>query len=302
MQLPRRADRHYKIMKQKVEELCGYCGIRPAVTRDHVIAKCLFPKDYPVDTNRITVGACEECNTQKKSKDDSYLRDMIAWDPHNWKSRLSVEGYMAALRSAKKGKSEFCKELLHTIKTTSSKPLYSSDGNHIGYSTPLSTAQIERQTGIFKTIVHGMYYARWEQLFPKNYILDVLRFMPDKFYETVADLQAKGLKQYSELGSGTCTWRYFYNVNDPANGCHLFSFQNVLYVGVITNPKLNNPSGAIPVSNLNAGIRLVSNQDINNLDNHIITNTDVDIIPLGVDYLDEYRSNWIAKQCDKDTC
>jgi len=58
--------------------LCVYCGVNPATTRDHVIPECLFVP--PLPSNMVTVPACADCNTTKKSQDDPYLRDMLVYD------------------------------------------------------------------------------------------------------------------------------------------------------------------------------------------------------------------------------
>lgn len=62
---------------RKRQQICPYCCIRPGVTADHIIASCLFPKPIPNGINLPTVRACADCNNEKKSKDDTYLRDFL---------------------------------------------------------------------------------------------------------------------------------------------------------------------------------------------------------------------------------
>lgn len=57
--------------------LCVYCGQRPGVTRDHVIARCFFPGTLPSDM--ITVPCCEDCN-KSYEKDEEYMRSLICMD------------------------------------------------------------------------------------------------------------------------------------------------------------------------------------------------------------------------------
>ncbi len=54
-------------MKKK---LCCFCGIRPAITKDHIPPKCIFPSPRPVGT--ITVPACKECNESTSAVDEEF--------------------------------------------------------------------------------------------------------------------------------------------------------------------------------------------------------------------------------------
>jgi hypothetical protein len=62
-------------------ELCVYCGIRPAVDREHVIARCIFDV---VPDPPIIVPTCVECNSgrgdgvdRKMSMDEEYMRQVL---------------------------------------------------------------------------------------------------------------------------------------------------------------------------------------------------------------------------------
>ena len=58
-------------------QLCALCAIQPAVNREHVPARGLFPKPCPDGLNLITVPACDGCNGGSK-KNDEYLRSYFA--------------------------------------------------------------------------------------------------------------------------------------------------------------------------------------------------------------------------------
>jgi len=52
------------------KNLCCFCGIRPATTKDHIPPKCIFPLPRPVDI--ITVPACKECNESTSAVDEEF--------------------------------------------------------------------------------------------------------------------------------------------------------------------------------------------------------------------------------------
>jgi hypothetical protein len=71
-------------MKQprtRTKHLCPYCGIRPGITNDHIVPRCLFPAIIPNGVYLPTVKACKHCNGIKKSGDDAFLRDYLACSP-----------------------------------------------------------------------------------------------------------------------------------------------------------------------------------------------------------------------------
>lgn len=60
-------------------ETCYACE-NPATGREHVPAKCLFPKQEAYRKNLITVPSCDDHNSNK-SADDEYLRHLILCSP-----------------------------------------------------------------------------------------------------------------------------------------------------------------------------------------------------------------------------
>ncbi len=58
---------------------CVYCGTVGDVSDDHVVPQCLWPSGKaPADAP--VLDACPTCNHQRKSEDDTYLRDLLATD------------------------------------------------------------------------------------------------------------------------------------------------------------------------------------------------------------------------------
>src|SRR4051812_1561276 len=56
-------------------KLCAYCS-NPAESIDEPVPRCMFTRPLPTDI--VKVPACRACNGGK-SKDDEYLRDMLAF-------------------------------------------------------------------------------------------------------------------------------------------------------------------------------------------------------------------------------
>ncbi len=54
----------------QIREICVFCGIEPATTRDHVPPKAIFPKPRPNDL--ITVPACGTCNTGVSKREEKF--------------------------------------------------------------------------------------------------------------------------------------------------------------------------------------------------------------------------------------
>ncbi len=59
--------------------VCAYCGVAIATTKDHVISRNLWPDDERNGVKFIRVPACLLCNGQK-SKVDNFLRDYLVID------------------------------------------------------------------------------------------------------------------------------------------------------------------------------------------------------------------------------
>lgn len=56
------ANRKYDFPNTQNIQLCCYCGVRKATTKDHIPPKSIFNKPRPCDL--ITVPYCFECNIQ----------------------------------------------------------------------------------------------------------------------------------------------------------------------------------------------------------------------------------------------
>ncbi len=156
--------------KRKTGE-CAYCGEIKELSVDHVIPKCLFVEPYPPDL--ITVKACDMCNSQKKSLDDAFLRDMLTLDLFGNASPVAQDIFHDKVLSAlRQNKSPVANA---AIRTAHLEPFYSIGGIYLGHF-PSFPIDEDRVTQTFSTIVWGLYYNARKQILPSHYEYEVRRF------------------------------------------------------------------------------------------------------------------------------
>jgi hypothetical protein len=150
-------------MRKAKMGICTYCGRFRELTRDHVIATCLFPPPLPVDM--ITVDACEECNGRKKSRDDSFLRDFLCYDAWGNTHPTAQQLFKGkAMRSIERNSSELANMAVMMGRL---KPFNSPSGIYLGDAIQfeIPNTRIEQ---IISTIVRGLYFDAREQRLPTN--------------------------------------------------------------------------------------------------------------------------------------
>jgi hypothetical protein len=118
---------------------------------DHVIPKSFFLPPLPSDM--VTVPVCEPCNN-KKSKNDSYLRDLLVMDLHCSEhpvAKVLMKGKV--IRSARSNHSEVAR----AAREARPKAKYSINGLYLGHypSFPMDGVRLNES---FATIVRGLYY------------------------------------------------------------------------------------------------------------------------------------------------
>lgn len=162
-------------MKSNKREICVYCDVRNASTRDHVLAKCLFPPPRPA--NLITVPCCGVCN-REKSTDDDFLRDYLTVDFAGNSSPTAEMIFQGKVRrSISRNSSEVARSIL---KNARNEPLYTGGGVYLGdvVFAPLEEFRFVR---LFSQIVRGLYFHYMGKLIPLEYPIKVGRVMPWDF-------------------------------------------------------------------------------------------------------------------------
>ena len=182
--------------------LCAYCQVRGAVTRDHVIAKCLF--DPPLPPNLVTVRTCEKCNGEK-SRDDDFLRDYLVTDFAGSTSPLADKLLKGKVRrSAGRNSSEVARAV---EQLATEKPFYTKGGIYLGnfIQAPLESTRFDR---IFRRIIAGLYhhYTNGDSI-PLDYPIRVFRIMPwdmDSAFDGFSQLHLNRCGPFGDVFVGAC--------------------------------------------------------------------------------------------------
>jgi hypothetical protein len=212
---------------------CVYCGIRPGITRDHVIPKCLFGGNTPAFM--VVVPACKVCNETKKSKDDTYLRDMLVVDIHVSSQPIVQELLQGKLaRAARAGQSP----IAHTVRSKGRmEPLYTRSGIYLG-TYPTIPIDGKRVIRIFSNIVRGLYfYIHNGKRIPDDYVFEVQRLDPLQPQAPREVFEAMNTEKVYSLGDGSVfCCAYLYGEEDPFVTYWLLQFYNNVFITVATNP------------------------------------------------------------------
>lgn len=157
-------------MNNKHQNICYFCGIElneTTKTREHVPAKCFFPKN---SKNLITVPSCKEHNGGK-SGDDEYLLliSSIHILANNDGKNIAIEKSVKSILRNKKLK----KELNETRRTAYIENL--NDGKiEETYAFDVDTNKIE--TAI-KAIARGLYFHEFQEVFHGNIVISEKNFV-----------------------------------------------------------------------------------------------------------------------------
>lgn len=206
---------------------CVYCGLRPGVTADHVVPKCLFPSPLPSDM--VTVRACRECN-EDKSKDDEYLRDYFVADLENEGNPLTSGQLRERLhRSARKNRSRLFRDMRERVRRV---PVRTPAGLYLGdvYGMPIEGERLNRTFG---RITRGLYYRLYQQRLPDDCTFDPQRVKPEFKQATVDMFMSKGPRPIYSIGE-TFECTYAIATEDPTVTFWLQRYFNI-FITVSTN-------------------------------------------------------------------
>ena len=166
------------------------------LTIDHVIPTCLFIP--PLPRNMITVKACYNCNTKKKSEDDSLLRDFLcidAWGNNHPMARQLFEGKV--MRSIGYHKSELGSLLAAKGRL---KPFYTPHGVYLGQAVQCEIPE-KRIEQIISTIVRGLYFYERKQRLPDDCQFRVARHIFSWEFDNIREVM-RGLHMHGPLVLG----------------------------------------------------------------------------------------------------
>jgi hypothetical protein len=223
--------------KEKLPLTCVYC--RQAGTLDnpiedeHVIPKTLFRGPLPQDI--VVVPACRNCN-REKSKDDSYLRDMLILDDQVSKHPDQQWHVEKIYRAAQRKQSRVA--WLAATKAQL-KPFITPGGIYLGdlWEIPLDE---DRMTKIFSWIIRGLYYVlRQGERLPENYVSKVVRIKPgvdvNPILETFQKAKCNG--PYT-IGNGIFGCFFIFSEDDPGQTYWWMWFYSSIGFLITTKPPI----------------------------------------------------------------
>lgn len=225
------------ITRQSAKEPCAYCGAQPAATRDHVLPLCLFTS--PVPLKMLTVPACWQCN-ERKSKNDEYLRDLLAFDIACCEHPVAQELMKGKItRSMRRGRCAFANRAVRNARRVWLQTPTGIYFDH-AYSIPL---QVERIDEIFTTIARGIYYKLAGARFPDGYEFEVRRVLPRNAGLVFEILKEAGLRGPYRVGNVFgCLFAYW--GKDPGVAKWLMWFYDGFFVTVSTRRRGSSCDGS----------------------------------------------------------
>ena len=195
--------------KKKPVGVCVYCGRTATLTKEDVIAKCLFPKPRPSDL--VKVPACWPCN-HAKSRNDDYLRDLLVSDVYVQQNPIAQTLFHQNMLSSVRQDSSVIART--AISKGRLEPVYTPGGIYLGdcISAPID---VERVNHIFSQIVRGLFFKVRQQRIPDDYIFDVRRYHPLEFYQVWGKLKQIGCHGPFRIGGEVFTCVFVDVVEDP---------------------------------------------------------------------------------------
>ena len=214
----------------KTPTVCAYCGASPAPTRDHVVAKCLFIPPVPQDA--VIVRACLACNNDK-SKDDTYLRDMLVVDHQGSTSPIAQLIFdTKVMRSAQRNSSDVVRAAMTRARLI---PHITPGGLYLGQlpSFDLDSRRIDR---IFSYIVRGLYYKVVRAPLPAECAITVWRVNAKEAEETYHTIKAMNGNGLYRIGQGVFECAFMYATEVPQISMWLLAFYGRVFFIVNTEP------------------------------------------------------------------
>ncbi len=218
--------------RRKVYGDCAYCGQYDKLTRDHVIPQNFFPEDQPLPGDLPKVYACVECNNEKKSANDAYLRDLLVTDMYSSHSPIAQQLLPKFGRAIVRNQSKLARDILQNrqlVELRTPGGLFAGKG----YTSEVAN---DKTLEIMAMYVRGLYSYYFHKILPQNMEFDLFRVdKSDKLNDVLGMLNEKG-GSYARIGTGDVFECVFGHAADvPEVGIWILNFlRRALFVVVAT--------------------------------------------------------------------
>lgn len=222
--------------RRREEAPCTYCGVMAEVEREHVVPRCLFTP--PLPNNLPTVPACRTCN-EVKSRDEGYLRDMLALDLNGSRHPVAQALLTGKVRrSVARPGSLLGQAIAKGGWTTDVQTPSGISLPNRGFAVPVDPGWSARPLSM---IVRGLYYrARQGQRPPEDYTVEITRVPPGQLVSALQDFRQLfpyGTYDTLVLGERVFVGCFAFLPSDRGISTWVLMFyEQVLFLGFTTPP------------------------------------------------------------------
>ena len=225
-----------KTTNRRSPQLCVYCGIRPAVKREHPVGKVFFDK---LPAQMITVPSCDECDsgtgdggTTALHHDEEYMRNMLCMrddiaETHPVAMKLMNTKVMGSFANS----IPLAKSVLKTTKLVNVRTqqgIWLPDQRHVYH------VDLDRFRRVVRKIVRGLHYARERKPLSYDAHIEVLPDLTDRDFDMFLSFFAEG---WYGLGDKVFVYKAARFPDKPDHGMWLMVFYKSFAVLAATMTK-----------------------------------------------------------------
>ena len=208
--------------RKRSQGICGLCGDRSEVTREHFVPRCLWSGPLPVRTE--TVPACDRCNAGS-NLDDEYFRNalVMTFDFDNPQKEQIFQG--PVLRSLKRHPG-WVADALRQMKI---RPLLTPAGLWLG-DYPALPLDGERYCRSLVKIIKGLYFLIRKHPFPADgQIVNCAHLCAETL--PLINLIEENLSPTFDFGDDVFEWRFGQN-KEGVTMWKLSFYRSVVYYAI----------------------------------------------------------------------
>ncbi len=214
--------------RKRSQGICGLCGDRSEVTREHFVPQCLWPDLLPARTE--TIPACVRCN-EGSNLDDEYFRNalVMTFDFENPQKEQLFQG--PVLRSLKRHPGMVA-DMLRQMRI---RPLVTPAGLWLG-NYPTLQIDGERYCRSLVKIIKGLYFLIRKQPFPADGQIVICAQLCAETLPLINMIE-QNLSPTFDFGDNVFEWRFWQN-KEGVTGWKLSFYRSVSYYAIGFEHKL----------------------------------------------------------------